>query len=279
MAAQAAGLCSLPTEILENHLFCFLSLPSLIACCFLCSRLKKLTSSYIAKLIRRLERGPFLPSTRWKRIASYSDKRQDVVLKALFQNGNMDLLLWFQSFLSFPTFSSKQLALISLPQAKAAHVKRFEECLYVAAREGHLHLLQHYSQANELVAWKRIFFATARAGHMEQLQWLYLHGHFDWSTETCAWAARGGQLEVLKWLHKHGCPWDWETCAAAAYAGHLQVLKWAREQGCDWNIWTYNYALVGEQLEVLEWIKRNGCDCTDFGHICGTAIQGASWFW
>ncbi|CAN0410493.1 unnamed protein product, partial [Phaeothamnion confervicola] len=84
-------------------------------------------------------------------------------------------------------------------------------CLSVAARRGHLHVMQ----------WVREN-ATEKASRK------------DCYRKVCEYAAAGGHLAVVRWARAQGYYWH-NTAAAAARGNHLELLQWARANGCPWD--------------------------------------------
>ena len=76
---------------------------------------------------------------------------------------------------------------------------------------------------------------AARYGHLELMQWLCGEGGFVMFAIVMRCAAGSGNLELVQWLRGEGCPWDWWTCAMAVDNGHVEVLRWVRENGCEWD--------------------------------------------
>ena len=115
-----------------------------------------------------------------------------------------------------------------------------DDLVALAAREGHLELLQWLIQMRdemprgEGLPLDDVLENAAEYGHLELLRWLCGEGCFwnlmDEVVMSCA--AKGGHLEVLQWLRAEGCPWDANTCYNAVRKGHVEVLRWARENGC-----------------------------------------------
>jgi hypothetical protein len=57
-------------------------------------------------------------------------------------------------------------------------------------------------------------YLAAKGGHLEMLQWARENG-CPWNWQTCWKAAEGGHLEVLKWASEKGCPWtEWTRQSA-----------------------------------------------------------------
>jgi hypothetical protein len=77
------------------------------------------------------------------------------------------------------------------------------------------------------VPWnEKICCLAARNGHLHILQYAHANG-CPWDKRTCQFAAANGHLHILQYAHINGCPWDASACASAAENGHLAVLQWA----------------------------------------------------
>ena len=83
---------------------------------------------------------------------------------------------------------------------------------------------------------------AARYGHLELMQWLCGEGGFVMFAIVMRCAAGSGNLELVQWLRGEGCPWDYWTCCHAVDKGHVEVLRWARENGCPWTAETRDKA-------------------------------------
>ena len=138
-------------------------------------------------------------------------------------------------------------------------------CRYVAARRGHLHVLQWMLGQQQ---WQQQLDGGSGG----------LSGGGGWDAHTCHCAASGGHLQVLKFLRSCNsvsyspfssspsspshptsptelplpamptapevpvpvpiCAWDEECCLAGALSGHLETLKWMRSEAvpvCPWD--------------------------------------------
>lgn len=144
-------------------------------------------------------------------------------------------------------------------------------CSFVAARNGHLHLLEWLETETDSNWWRRgVIAEAARGGHLNVLEWLNVRdcGADEW---TCVSAARGGHIHVLERLKELGCLLTIFCCSAAARGGHLETLKWLRDNGCRWNADTPEEASRGGHLHVLKWLIRNGFKLD--GSICFPAAS------
>ncbi|AGO85060.1 Ankyrin repeat domain containing protein [Pandoravirus salinus] len=134
----------------------------------------------------------------------------------------------------------------------------------IAARHGHLALIQHMCDAADAVLTTAAMDRAAGHGHLEVVQWLHVHRTEGCTTAAMDKAAARGHLEVVQWLHAHrteGC-----TTAAmdgAAAHGHLAVVQWLHEnrtEGCTTG--AMDGAAGHGHLEVVQWLHENrteGC--------------------
>lgn len=83
----------IPSDVLQQHILRWLSLPSLITCSLTGSRLNKIATKIIATA-----RGHSLLHSR----TCFST----AVLKLLFEDGKVQLAEWFQKYLHYPVFDS-----------------------------------------------------------------------------------------------------------------------------------------------------------------------------
>ncbi len=147
-------------------------------------------------------------------------------------------------------------------------------CVNNATRNGHLALLQWIREVEPSCPWDWCICSSAAAGgHLELLQWAHDNGR-PRHVRTCTAAAEGGHLQLLQWAHDNGCPWNKWTCAAAAAGGHLELLQWARSQECPWSAETCANAAVEGHLELLRWLRRQVPPCPWDYYTCSGAAQG-----
>lgn len=87
-----SNFCLLPAELLDPHILCWLSLPSLIACSMTCRRLHKTTTGKITATIPKLHKSRMTFG--------------EAVLKLLFAEGALQLAEWFEKYLHYPVFDN-----------------------------------------------------------------------------------------------------------------------------------------------------------------------------
>ena len=94
---------------------------------------------------------------------------------------------------------------------------RFREnlCAYLTGR-GELVPLKWALQRHCPYDEGRCLVIAARVGHLRILQWIQQEevnrgstsSCINWAENICIAAARGGHLEVIRWLRLQGCPWN-----------------------------------------------------------------------
>ncbi|KAJ0405437.1 hypothetical protein P43SY_005056 [Pythium insidiosum] len=135
----------------------------------------------------------------------------------------------------------------------------------IAARGGHLPVVQWLHQ-RVLTPWsKEIMDVAAEEGHLALLQWLHEHRSEGCSKKAMDSAAAKNQHHVVQWLHTNrseGCTTRAMNDAAAA--GHLEMLQWLhanRDEGCTVN--AMNRAAGNGHLAVLQFLHANRAEgCT-----------------
>ena len=154
------------------------------------------------------------------------------MLKAAAAHGHLDVIRYMQS---------------------AHHYRLSPQDAMAAARNGHVHILEHCATQNVPMDWTvadqamvlghvpvlewsmrqgmvnhySIFDEAANLGHVHVLDWAAACG-MQPTNETVEYAARGGHLKVLKWLHARGLIGD--TNRVLGYSGlSSDVQKWAHE--------------------------------------------------
>ncbi len=83
---QSPHILWISSDVLEQHLIKELNLCELVACSFVCSRLRKLLLSRLSKMPR-------------------SELSQGSILQDIYQHGSMNLLTWFHVHLRYPSLS------------------------------------------------------------------------------------------------------------------------------------------------------------------------------
>ena len=133
---------------------------------------------------------------------------------------------------------------------------------FLAAIQGHLHILQWRQQQYPDAAWTHLAVIVAAGfGHVGVLRWLSSHVPPDfWTSPVTRLAALNGRTEALQYLRSRDppCPWTAFACNDAARSGHLSTLQWMRSQDppCPWNrTEVLEAATTGRQQHVLDWMQ------------------------
>ncbi len=108
LESASLSVLSLPSDVLEQHIFIFLDVPSLMACSSVCSRFLKISSRILSKQ----------PENKLD---------QNILLPNIFGNGLANLLCWFQERLRYPSLANLR-----------ERPRLLEQCLLLAA-EGMLY--------------------------------------------------------------------------------------------------------------------------------------------
>lgn len=135
----------------------------------------------------------------------------------------------------------------------------------VAARGGHVDVLQAMDTRGIAIYWGRVAKVAASTGQLECLVYAQANGHlFD--RDTCRAAAAGGHLDCLRYLRARGCPWDCDVTEAAAAGGHLDCLRYLHEQGCPWDESATEAAVGGTDLDDPYARREGHVDCLRYLH-------------
>lgn len=141
----------------------------------------------------------------------------------------------------------------------------------LAAREGHLDLLQELARDDDCDWDKRDLLASAAFGGqtavlewIKEKKWLPASRNYSFymdfhDTGGCDAAAQSGRLKILQWLRDNECRWNEHTLAHAAHGNHREVIAWMRNQGLNWNSRATVAAAEEGHLELLEWMVKEGC--------------------
>ena len=139
---------------------------------------------------------------------------------------------------------------------------RREDCFIIAAREGHMHLLQFFLNAGFNVHAKNelALRVAARGGHLQVVEFLLRHGANLHAEGELAfrWAAMNGHLHVVQHLHQCGAQNIGLALRWAAANGHLHIIVYLHQfGGADLNA-ENNVALRlacrGRYSEVIKYL-------------------------
>jgi hypothetical protein len=75
----------------------------------------------------------------------------------------------------------------------------------------------------------KICSLAAKKGHLHILQWAR-QNNCPWDEKTCLLAAESGRLDVVQWIIENGCDWfPLEILINAVQMGHWHIAKWLLE--------------------------------------------------
>jgi hypothetical protein len=99
---------------------------------------------------------------------------------------------------------------------------------------------------------------AARNGHIHILQFLHFEKGFAWDESVVASAADKGHFECVRYLHEHNCPWDKYTCIYAIERGDLDCLRYAMENNCPYEYdELYATATESGSLSCIQYLDEN----------------------
>jgi len=205
-SVDGCKIYTVPSDVLQHHIFNFLSFPSLIACLFVSTRFRTVISK-----ILDVQKPKLIEVTGIFR--NYHER----ILEMLFEGGSLGLISWFRTYLRYPAFSPND-----------NHLNR---CLNLAAKGGHLSILKYaleigFDFSNSL----NICFNAAKGGQLHVLQWARANG-CPWNIYICSQAAKGGHLHVLQWARANGCAWNKTDCFwNARMENFQQLMDWIEQQ-------------------------------------------------
>jgi hypothetical protein len=145
-----------------------------------------------------------------------------------------------------------------------------DETFHTAATGGHLEALQVAVQQLHDRDWKtkkdwdwlsECSYLAAKCGHIHVLQWLRgLDSGFNWGADvrvTLA-AAEGSQLEVLKWSRRQSppCSFGRHCCDTAGQNNNFPMLKWLLTQDARAPMHSLTLARCtsSNNIEMLQWL-------------------------
>jgi len=157
-----------------------------------------------------------------------------------------------------------KLAPVDLEMIRCAHNSRREPKLNEADRaqviqRGHLAFIQWCWKQGQIEYYSALRVA-ARAGHVHVLEWLHdMHVVITWNVKECQEAAKGGHLAAMQYLRKVGTPWDTYTTAYATMSGSVELMQWMLTNGApDVGRGLFvEYACRGHQLPMVQWLCAN----------------------
>ncbi|KXZ45383.1 hypothetical protein GPECTOR_55g289 [Gonium pectorale] len=158
-----------------------------------------------------------------------------------------------------------------------------EDMVLEAAENGHLHVLAWLVELEGeewLGSGSDLLTAAARSGNMELLTWLVERGCDGWSDDATTSAAASGCEEALEWLVARGCPMkdDGSPYTMPCRDGDLAMARLLRRMGAPWGpagSVVMETALVAP-VPMLRWLLEEGCPVGDYEAALAKAGQRAS---
>ncbi|AJF97290.1 ankyrin repeat protein [Pandoravirus inopinatum] len=161
--------------------------------------------------------------------------------------------------------------LMALARDRGFHTFPAVEVAEVAARAGHIHVLDHVVDFARYVV-PSLCRNAAGAGQLETLVHLRQRGA-RWDKETFEAAADSGHLGVFQYLYENGCPReDWVVTCRLAAKGHAHLVDYALEHGLEWSSQADYAAALGNHLDVLLVARTRGRPWT--AKACSGAAAG-----
>lgn len=154
-----------------------------------------------------------------------------VFIKGAAVHGRLDAIKWLEDCEDFVVFG--------------------DDCLRLAAKHGHLHILQYANFPNT----PGLFINACRNGHKHIIEWMLAQGGYD---TACAitYAAESGP-EMMEWLLQHNIGIDNTTNHShAAKSGNIKSSMWLRDHGIDITPENWYSAIGYNQLPYMKWLKH-----------------------
>ncbi|GLC75147.1 hypothetical protein PLESTF_001599000 [Pleodorina starrii] len=148
----------------------------------------------------------------------------------------------------------------------------------VAARQGHLAVLQYLHASGLPVNTRSVAEEAARAGHLPLVVWA-VEGlgvaPADGAARLLDCAAASGNLELMTWLHVRGWALGPSAIPNGAASGCEEALEWLVERGCRFppDGGAYLDAARNGDLAMLRCLHRLGCPWGPPGRLLEYCIR------
>ncbi|GLC75143.1 hypothetical protein PLESTF_001598600 [Pleodorina starrii] len=147
----------------------------------------------------------------------------------------------------------------------------------VAARQGHLAVLQYLHASGLPVNTHSVAVEAARAGHLPLVVWAVEVLGFapaDGAASLLDCAAASGNLELMTWLHVRGWALGPSAIPNGAASGCEEALEWLVERGCRFPLdgGAYLGAARNGDLAMLRCLHRLGCPWGPPGELLADCI-------
>jgi len=133
-----------------------------------------------------------------------------------------------------------------------ASFKKAPQLRLLAARHGHLDVLQWLADDDGSLLSGVVCGIAARNGHVHILKWA--HACNSIPTDIAWHAAAHGQLQVLRWWHSVNGELTSNAFCAAARRGNMEIMEWLHSVGCPWN----EHVRAVAKGEALAWLEQHG---------------------
>ncbi|GLC46497.1 hypothetical protein PLESTB_000332900 [Pleodorina starrii] len=148
----------------------------------------------------------------------------------------------------------------------------------VAARQGHLAVLQYLHNRGLPVNTRSVAEEAARAGHLPLVVWA-VEGlgvaPAVGAASLLDCAAASGSLELMAWLHVRGWALGPRAIPNGAESGCEEALEWLVERGCPFPLdgGAYLAAARNGDLAMLRCLHRLGCPRGPPGELLADCIR------
>ncbi|GLC44060.1 hypothetical protein PLESTM_001550400 [Pleodorina starrii] len=148
----------------------------------------------------------------------------------------------------------------------------------IAARDGHLTVLQYLHATGLPVNTRVVAEEAARAGHLPVVAWaveVLGVAPADGADSLLDCAAASGNLELMAWLHVRGWALGPTAIPNGADSGCKEALEWLVERGCPFPVdgGAYLRAAINGDLAMLRCLHRLGCPWGPPGELLEDCIR------
>ncbi|GLC49922.1 hypothetical protein PLESTB_000323300 [Pleodorina starrii] len=148
----------------------------------------------------------------------------------------------------------------------------------VAARRGHLAVLQYLHASGFPVYARSVAEGAARAGHLPLVAWAVEDlgvAPADDAARLLDCAAASGNLELMAWLHVRGWALGPTAIPNGAESGCEEALEWLVERGCPFPLdgGAYRRAAFNGDLAMLRCLHGLGCPWGPPGKLLADCIR------
>ena len=105
----------------------------------------------------------------------------------------------------------------------------------------------------------QVSLVAAKHGHLHIIQHMYKH-RLLLNTEVCVVAAANDHLPILRFWHEHGCEWVEQTSRAAVKRQQFECLQYCVENGCPMTEDCICIAVSLHRLDIVTYLDSKGCE-------------------